>query len=164
MLGMATGPVEVLKAGSARVVRQPGDGSCLFHSLTYGARTAKVGGVEAADADAAREAVASFIEATPDAEIGGTPLSEWIGWESGGDVPSYCARMRGAGVWGGAIEIAVFSRLLGVSVHVYEREGANAFKRISAFDAPDASAPVVRVLYSGRCHYDAIEQTAGARL
>ncbi|KAL3913114.1 MAG: hypothetical protein SGPRY_008099, partial [Prymnesium sp.] len=36
VLGMASGPPEILPSSSVRVVRQPGDGSCLFHSLCYG--------------------------------------------------------------------------------------------------------------------------------
>lgn len=33
LLGHTSGPVEVLRRDAARVIRQPGDGSCLFHSL-----------------------------------------------------------------------------------------------------------------------------------
>ena len=145
----------------ARVVRQPGDGSCLFHSLAHGLR-GKSTPVACGSADAVRDAVAGFIEAQPEAEIGGTPLREWIRWESGGDVRAYCKRMRGDGEWGGAIEIAVFSRLVGASVHVFERDpkaGADTFRLMSAFDhAGGAGRTIeVRVLYSGRVHYDALE-------
>ena len=106
-----------------------------------------------------REAVAGFIEAHPEAEIGGSPLQDWIQWESGGGVAAYCRRMRGSGEWGGAIELAVFSRLFMTTVEVFEKEGASAYRRISAFDAPGAAEEKgkVRVLYSGRVHYDALE-------
>ena len=116
------------------------------------------GGPDVASADALREAVAAFIEATPEAAIGGTPVRDWIQWESGGDVGAYCRRMRGSGEWGGAIEIAVFSRLFAASVHVFEKERGDAYRRISAFDAAEGDeSKVVRVLYSGRCHYDALQ-------
>ena len=36
MLGLNSGPVEILR--HARVIRQPGDGSCLYHSLSHGLR------------------------------------------------------------------------------------------------------------------------------
>ena len=73
--------------------------------------------------------------------------------------------MRTVGSWGGAIEMAVASRILEVAVHVYERasgRGAEVFSLISAFNATSTEsgasrAAVVRVLYSGRCHYDALE-------
>lgn len=77
------------------------------------------------------------------------------------DVPAYCARMRRAGEWGGAIELLVFSRLARVSVLVYERDAADEFRLISAFENAErkgATQPrLVRVLYSGRCHYDALK-------
>ena len=151
----------------ARIVRQPGDGSCLFHSLSFGARKLGSSKADCASAASVREACAAFLERCPNAEIGGTPLREWIQWESGGDVKSYVRRMRGKGEWGGAIEIAVVSRCFNVSVHVFEKAGGDTFKLISAFDAAEGSKsssssggkkePVVRVLYSGRCHYDALE-------
>ena len=151
----------------ARVVGQPGDGSCLFHSLSFGARKLGSSKADCASAASVREACAAFLERCPNAEIGGTPLREWIQWESGGDVKSYVRRMRGKGEWGGAIEIAVVSRCFNVSVHVFEKAGGDTFKLISAFDAAEGSKrsssgggkkePVVRVLYSGRCHYDALE-------
>ena len=150
----------------ARIVRQPGDGSCLFHSLSFGARKLGSSKADCASAASVREACAAFLERCPNAEIGGTPLREWIQWESGGDVKSYVRRMRGKGEWGGAIEIAVVSRCFNVSVHVFEKAGGDTFKLISAFDAAEGGKssssggkkePVVRVLYSGRCHYDALE-------
>ena len=59
--------------------------------------------------------------------------------------------------WGGGIEMAVFSKLKGCNLHVYERS-AGSLKRISAFDCePDAERrKIVRVLYCGGVHYDAI--------
>jgi len=61
------------------------------------------------------------------------------------------------GAWGGGIEMAVCSAIYNVNVHVYEkyREG---YKRISAFDVPTnpEARPVVRVLYGGGVHYDAL--------
>ena len=143
-----------------RVVAQPGDGSCLFHSLAYGMRSAGLGS-QHVDADGVRGTVAAFIEQHPDAELGGSPLSSWVQWESGMKVPAYCARMRTAGEWGGAIEMAVASRIWEMSIHVYERAGGG-FRLVSAFDSSPghgdaaSAAAVVRVLYSGRCHYDAL--------
>ena len=145
----------------AKVIRQPGDGSCLFHSLAYGMRGTRRNAC--GSADEVRESVAGFIEKMPHAEIGGSPIRDWIQWESGSGVAAYCARMRGQGEWGGAIELAVVSRLFGVSVHVFEREGGagGGFRLISMFDAAASggmkAAEPVRVLYSGRCHYDALE-------
>ena len=82
----------------ARVVPQPGDGSCLFHSLVDGST---------AEPQRLRHAIADFIEKQPDTPIGGEPLREWVRWDSCLPPAAYAAWMRGADSWGGAIEIAV---------------------------------------------------------
>ena len=82
----------------ARVVPQPGDGACLFHSLADGHQ---------AEPLRLRHAIADFIESQPDATICGEPLRAWVKWESRLPPALYAARMRGADCWGGAIEIAV---------------------------------------------------------
>ena len=71
MLGMQSGPVEVLRHGSARVVRQPGDGSCLFHSLSHGLR-------DGSSASSLRREVASFISENPGLMISDSPLKDWV--------------------------------------------------------------------------------------
>ena len=151
--------VSPLPAGT-RVVPQPGDGSCLFHSLSFGMRACGRGG-ESANADALRSAVAAFIEQNADAELSSTPLRDWIKWDSDMTVEGYCRRMRRAGEWGGAIEMAVASRLFNVDIHVYEKSKSSAqsvpFALISTFEGAKEAKDVVRVCYSGRCHYDALE-------
>lgn len=59
---------------SARVVRQPGDGSCLFHSMAYG-----LGGTSATSL---RRDIADWIAAHPRHEIAETPVSDWVRWDS----------------------------------------------------------------------------------
>ena len=53
----------------ARVVRQPRDGSCLFHSLAH-----SVG----SDAETLRAQIADQISNCPDAKIGGVALRDWV--------------------------------------------------------------------------------------
>jgi hypothetical protein len=131
----------------ARVVPQPGDGSCLFHSLA-----SQIGGKDV-DADALRDQSAAFVAGSPDERVAGTPVRDWIRWESGMEPAAYAQRMRRAGQWGGAIELAVIAHLRGVVVEVYERDGGTSFRLISAFGRGEKA---VRLLYSGRVHYDAI--------
>jgi len=57
----------------ANIIRQPGDGSCLFHSMSYG-----LGGD--ANATKLRAEICAFITANPDFKICETPLSDWIKW------------------------------------------------------------------------------------
>jgi len=135
----------VLPATRVKVVPQPGDGSCLFHSLSYGL-------ADRSSASSLRKEICGFIAKNPDIEIGDTSITEWVQYDSGGSVQSYAQKMS-SGTWGGGIEMAAFTKMKHVNVHVYEkcREG---YRRISAFDV---GAPrTVSVLYQGRMHYDAI--------
>mmetsp|Transcript_25088 Transcript_25088/g.62163 ORF Transcript_25088/g.62163 Transcript_25088/m.62163 type:complete len:650 (+) Transcript_25088:249-2198(+) len=60
----------------ATVVPQPGDGNCLFHALSYGL-------ADGSNAHALRQEVAAFLENNASTEISGTPLSEWVRWDTG---------------------------------------------------------------------------------
>lgn len=142
--GTSSLPGAVIRSG--RVVRQPGDGSCLFHSLSYGLR-------DGSNASSLRRDICSFINKYPQTRIADTPLSDWIKWDSGGNVGGYTRRMS-AGAWGGGIEMASVSIMKEVNVHVYERSGSG-FTRISAFDHPQSpeTRRTIRVLYCGGVHY-----------
>jgi hypothetical protein len=150
-IGSGSGGNFVLR--NARIIRQPGDGSCLFHSLSYG-----MGGP---GASALRREIASFIAKNPSIEIADSPLSDWIAWAGHGRVDRYARRMARGG-WGGGIEMAACSRLKRINVHVYERSRGlrSGFKRISCFNAPGARK-TVHILYGGRVHYDALRPLKG---
>lgn len=138
----------VLRA--ARVIRQPGDGSCLFHSMAYG--------LKEGSAHSLRQEIAKFIEVSPSMKIAGDTLEEWVRWDSRSSVGQYARRMA-CGGWGGGIEMAACSHLKRVNVHVYEsRGGGYEFKRISCFDSPGANR-TIHVLYQGGVHYDALLPT-----
>jgi len=132
---------------SAKVVRQPGDGSCLFHSLAYGLRCK--------DASRLRADIAEFIAANPDVKVADNPIRDWVLWDSGLDHVSYARSMRSGSRWGGAVEIAVCAKIFQVGVDVYEK-GHGGFSRISAF-GESAGKPPVSLLYGGRVHYDALQ-------
>ena len=67
--------------------------------------------------------------------------------------------MATGGVWGGGIEMAAVSHMKRVNVFVYQA-GGGGYKRISSFESPGGAGKVVRVLYGGGMHYDAIELSA----
>lgn len=142
-----SGRTFVLRRDACRVVRQPGDGSCLFHSLAYSSSSNRRG-----SAQRTRRAIAAYIADNADMLIADSPLRDWIQWESGLTVARYSQRMGGSMAWGGGIEMAAYSRLKRVNVHVYER-ARGAFKRIGCFDFPGAMR-TVSVLYGGRVHFD----------
>ncbi|CAE7257347.1 OTU4 [Symbiodinium sp. CCMP2456] len=139
---------------NARVIRQPGDGSCLYHSLSYGLGNT--------DARSLRRELAQFLRDRPDLEIAGDTLEEWVRWDSSSSVETYARRQSMSG-WGGGIEMACCSHLKNVNIHVYESVSriSSAFKRISCFDAPkqDGFVRTVHVLYQGGLHYDALLPT-----
>ena len=116
------GPVEVLRRDACRVIRQPGDGSCLYHSLSHGLR-------DDSTAHGLRRQIAAFIESNP-VEISDSPLKDWVLWDSGNSVATYCRRMAQGGVWGGGIEMAAVSHMKRVNVFVYQAS-AGGYKRIS---------------------------------
>jgi hypothetical protein len=153
---------------SATVVRQPGDGSCLFHSLSYGLK-------DGSSASSLRAEICQFISKHPSFKICDTPLSDWVKWDSNVSCADYARRMSMSSVWGGGIEMACLSQIRNVNVHVYEvnygssrgfgsgnnRQGGtrggsgSGFKRISAFDVAvePEKQQIVRVLYCGGVHY-----------
>jgi len=135
----------------ARVVRQPGDGSCLFHSLCYGL---SVFG-ERARAETLRRDLACFIQNNPKLEIAGDTIEEWVNWDANTNVRSYASRMMAGRAWGGGIELAACAQLKKTNIHVYERK-AGEIRRISCFDSPRPTKNIVHVLYQGGTHYDAL--------
>ena len=74
MGGTSNLPYATIK--NARVVRQPGDGSCLFHSMSYGLRDGSV-------AASLREEICSFLLKNPNLDISDSPISDWVRWDSG---------------------------------------------------------------------------------
>ncbi|CAE7868050.1 YOD1 [Symbiodinium microadriaticum] len=133
---------------STRVLPQPGDGSCLFHSLSHGLRKGQ-------GASALRAEIADYIASHPEEEVAGNPISDWVLWDSGEDPNAYALSMREGSRWGGAMEIALCAKLHRIRVDIFERR-SDHFLRIASFGEADKFEPV-RLLYGGRVHYDALE-------
>mmetsp|Transcript_26793 Transcript_26793/g.61769 ORF Transcript_26793/g.61769 Transcript_26793/m.61769 type:complete len:500 (+) Transcript_26793:71-1570(+) len=134
---------------NARIVNQPPDGSCLFHSLSYGLS-------DRSTAFLLRKQISDFIARNPNMTIADTAISDWVHYDSGGTVQTYAERMAtDPHQWGGGIEMAALTKMKHVNVHVYEKCNVG-FRRISAFQCPGADK-TVNVLYQGRMHYDALE-------
>lgn len=137
--------VPKLAPASARVVRQPGDGNCLFHSLAYGLGST---------AAALRSEICTFIEKNPDLSIAGTRLADWIQMLAGSSLQQYAKNMAKSAQWGGAPEIAACAHMRKVNLHVYERRG-DRIELSVPFDVA-GSTRTVAVLYVGGVHYDAL--------
>jgi len=151
---------------SGTQIRQPGDGTCLYHSMAFGLKRA---GMAEADfvGPALRAQIADYLEAHADDPVSGSAFRDYIWWDHGLTVEAYCQKMRKDGVWGGAIEIAACTRMHGVNVHIYvpaqddrahapDKQKVESFRRIAAF-GEDQDKPTVTITYMLRCHYDALE-------
>jgi len=149
-LGDKGGAGFVLRRGHE--VRQPGDGSCLFHSLCFGLNGGRKGGQFGANQ--LRKELASFIARNPHLEMAGDTLEEWVRWDARASVAAYTRRMASGG-WGGGIEMAACCLSKRVNVHVYERR-RGVFERISCFACPQQTNKTIHVLYQGGVHYDAL--------
>lgn len=149
-LGMASaGGNHFVPFRQARVRQQPGDGSCLYHSMCFGLRQ------RCRSARALRKELATWVRSNQHHIISNTKLSEWIRWDSGKNVHAYAAQMM-RGSWGGAIEMVACSKLYNCNIHVYQaHRGKRAYKRISCFNSSRARH-TVNVLYQGGVHYDAL--------
>lgn len=141
------GSAGVAELRTGRVIAQPGDGSCLFHSLAYV--------LGSTSASRLRAEIADYIAENPEALVAGNPIQDWVLWDTGKDVEAYAATMRTGSRWGGAVELAVCAQLRRVQVDVYEQR-ARGFARISSFRA-GRPGPPVSLVYGGRVHYDALE-------
>jgi hypothetical protein len=137
----------ILERHLAREVKQPGDGSCLFHSLAYGLN-------DGTSARRLRREISLFIKNNPNMEIAGMTLQDWVKLDCGRSIRRYAEKMA-AGAEGGGIELEVFTRLKGMSVHVYERCSLG-YRRIGCFDAGPDSKGEVSILYRKRMHYDSL--------
>eukprot|EP00929_Paragymnodinium_shiwhaense_P046379 TRINITY_DN23605_c0_g1_i1.p1 TRINITY_DN23605_c0_g1~~TRINITY_DN23605_c0_g1_i1.p1 ORF type:complete len:539 (-),score=105.11 TRINITY_DN23605_c0_g1_i1:205-1821(-) len=143
---------------NAKCVRQPGDGSCLYHSLCYGLNSVKSGAavVKTASARELRSELAAFVERNPMLEIAGDTIEEWVRWDSNSSVTAYARKMANSSHWGGGIEMASCALLKKVNIHVYERRWLGGYKRISCFEPPQSADRTIHVLYQGGVHYDAL--------
>ncbi|GMI11991.1 hypothetical protein TrLO_g5767 [Triparma laevis f. longispina] len=128
------------------VIHQPGDGSCLFHSLSYS--------ISGENATSLRSSISEYIKKNPTKEIAGTAIKEWVFWDCSMDCEAYADSMITGSKWGGAIEIAVCAHVTKKDVLVYEKKG-KGFECISKFVGGGEGE--IRLCYSGRCHYDALK-------
>ena len=106
---------------SIDVVRMPGDGACLFHSIAFGLRD----GGSREDGHSVCQCIADFIRGHPELAISGTPLSHWVAWDSEMSVAKYAGTISRGNLWGGGIELAAFAHCKEIAVHVNQRRGGN---------------------------------------
>ena len=129
--------------GEAWVEEVPPDGVCMFHAV---ARVCPAFG----NGFELREAVLDFLLENAGESVNGIPLSDYIEWEFEESVNEYIDQMF-AGRWGGALELIVMSKLLGVRVRVFEKVTGGYSEIWSTGDEGVASCDLV---YENRVHYN----------
>lgn len=131
------------------VIRQPEDGSCLFHSIAHGLKDGTSG-------EELRKQVAEVIEDEPSLKIANTSVGEWVTMSTGKSHTSHARELYRGDIWGGALELAVAAKIRGVNIHVFE-QSAGGFHCITAFNEPTARHTVNVVYRTEPCrHYDAL--------
>ena len=134
-----------------QVWRQPGDGSCLFHSLAK---------FTTPTSTAARERVRLMrhLVQPPDMRVAGNPGSDWVRYDSGLTLAQYTNSMATAG-WGGGLELITFAHAEARPVQVFERilGRPGSYRCIAEFRAPHVgAASPCTLVYQGRMHYDVL--------
>jgi hypothetical protein len=138
---------EVPKQWKFRIVDVPAVGNCMFESV---GRTLKI------DARHLRQKCVDWMR-TPDRQLHGESLANWIQWNTGLKVEDYARKMERDGEWGGGTELAILSSMYNTAIVVYSRDKSTEAKRIAEF-VPDgvkdpASVPAICILYVNRAHY-----------
>ncbi|WCJ33947.1 OVARIAN TUMOR DOMAIN-containing deubiquitinating enzyme 4 [Euphorbia peplus] len=135
------------------VIGIPGDGRCLFRSVSHGAclRAGKAAPSENLQRDLAdnlRARVADeFIKRREETE-----------WFVEGDFDTYVAHMRKPHVWGGEPELFMASHVLKMPITVYMYDqNAGGLISIAEYGQEYGNRNPVRVLYHGSGHYDALQ-------
>ena len=128
-----------------------GDGSCFFYSLLQLNNSVA--------ANELREEMAKWIENNSHVVIGGQTVQTWIEQQHiprRRSIKQYAQALR-SGLWGGALEIMVFTQLHPVTVEVYVLEGSEYYRQVQVTKSPQhPTQKTVRLLYT-RDHYDWLE-------
>jgi hypothetical protein len=137
---------------SGKVVNQPKDGSCLFHSVAFGL------GVQTTTATELRRSIAEYIASEASADISNTSIQDWVLMTEGKGHQAYASIIAAPNAWGGAIELAVAAKIHSVSIHVFERVKTTGwFRCIASFGhkAHPRAKGVVNIIYDAH-HFDAL--------
>ena len=138
--------IKKIKIHNTKIIKQPGDGNCLFHSLAYG-----IGNISY---NQLKKKIINWIKNNKNNNISGIPLKNWIMWETNLNIENYCNRLEN-GMWGGAIEILICSQIENINIYVFEKKN-KFFNNISSFEVEHPHKKIA-LLYYGRVHYDYLD-------
>jgi hypothetical protein len=128
--------------------------SCLFESLAEllnerpDLHRRKLRALVPLTAASLRAAVCAELD-TGEIRVHDVPLAEWGAMEGGVDARAYTSAMRSSSTWGGGVEIAALSAMLGAPILVRGAARVTFGREFRGSVAP------LRVLYTGS-HYTAV--------
>ena len=140
------------KTEDLMVVKVPGNGSCLFHSV-------QVAAGEKFQVQQLRQMVAEAVVRDAGVHFNGMPLGEWIHSETEMTPQAY-AKAISANAWGGQIELHLLAQELKTPIQVYTESTMDAHAYQHSFsptglNAQGAESEPIRVLLNKE-HYDAL--------
>jgi hypothetical protein len=136
----------------------PGDGSCLFHAISYP--------IKGLTGLLLKDITANIIERHPEEKLHGVSVLEWIQWDNETSfsisAETYAKKLRG-GLWGGALEMTIIASILNLNIFVYKLNTSNVCSRITDVIAdtgflrnqikrPPLSSQMC-LLWVNKCHY-----------
>lgn len=128
----------------------PADGTCLFHAMSL---PFNLNGTEL------RSFIAKYIEKNASTkELHGQLIETWIEWDKNIKKDDYTNSLEN-GLWGGALEITLFSSFIGKPIFVYEpTENKNCSLITETY--PDTNLQLfktnieyIALLYVNKSHY-----------
>jgi hypothetical protein len=82
-----------------KLVKTPGDGSCLFHALS-----SSLSGKHGSASDLRVSVIKAIPELASSREFNGATLEQWIEWETGLSPTQYATIMARNSAWGGQVQ------------------------------------------------------------
>ena len=91
-----------------------------------------------------------------DTSYQGMKIKDWIQWQTNSTPAQYIRHMRSSSTWGGAMEIAMCTRIYNVDIHVYE--AYNQKKRLAEFvwDETRTACVQLHISWTGN-HYEPLQ-------
>ena len=128
-----------------KVIRNRGRGDCLFMALAHDLPDALEHGT-------LRTLLMSFLRAKCNAKVGQHSFTALIQFQFMQTVAEYATYMGARSIWGGLVEILLFSRRFRRQVQVYVKHG-NSFAFV--YSVGSRALPATRIVYDGS-HYEAL--------
>ena len=149
-------PVEAI----GKLIKQPGDGSCLYHSLSRGEWELGRRGTPHAEL---RRELAMWVKSNGPLPFNGKTVSAWLESELGRpmSVAAY-AKQQSVDGWGGPLEILAFVLLKKVNVWVWVPLAQGRYRRTSCFNVPHGQKEVGTINIS-HIYYTAREAVTRGR-